>query len=112
MKRKHTKHCGSEKCCTSTGICESTTHGSGHLDNLGYWEFPCFVCARHYETKHNTEWPFIGTVVDPMKKEERLCHCGNKFFVYPDDDYLSKECWDCKLGEALLAEEEEWFGWV
>jgi hypothetical protein len=28
-------------CNTSTGICGSTTRGTGRLDFNGYWEFPC-----------------------------------------------------------------------
>lgn len=34
----------------STGICESLTCGYGHLDHLGYWEFPLYP-AEDYLNK-------------------------------------------------------------
>ena len=54
------KPCGNPDCCSSTGICDSVTHGSGELDDFGYWEFPCYTCARHYESiiPEYTHWPF------------------------------------------------------
>ena len=36
-------------CGTSTGIDGSITHGQGILDENGYWEFPCYQCARESE---------------------------------------------------------------
>lgn len=38
--------CGNPDCCTSTGIHDGITCGSGELDEFGYWEFPCEICAR------------------------------------------------------------------
>lgn len=38
--------CGREECGASTGIDESTTFGTGELDQNGYWEHPCAVCKR------------------------------------------------------------------
>lgn len=52
--------CG-KKCGASTGICGSITFGSGELDTNGYWEFPCFACARDFEKahpEHSSCWPF------------------------------------------------------
>jgi len=42
---KSGNYCGNKDCCVSTGICERTTFGSGMLDNNGYWEHPCIICA-------------------------------------------------------------------
>ena len=35
------KICGNKDCSTSSAIDESLTHGWGHLDELGFWEFEC-----------------------------------------------------------------------
>jgi len=57
--KKRQRPCGNPKCSASTGICESTTFGSGELDQYGYWEFPCSICAREYERKYGEIcWPF------------------------------------------------------
>jgi hypothetical protein len=50
------KKCGNEDCCVSTGICGSLTFGRGELDGLGYWEFPCAICARYYEKEDGCRW--------------------------------------------------------
>jgi hypothetical protein len=65
-----TKDCN---CNVSTGIHEhpragtngipyGLTFGSGECDDYGYWEYPCFDCARKAELRDkvpvNTYWPF------------------------------------------------------
>lgn len=64
-------------CSASTGIHESfdadgsagnpwgLTFGSGNLDRLGYWERPCYDCARWHEQEDGV--PF-GSYW-PIKKE-------------------------------------------
>ena len=37
--------CGNDQCCCSTGIHEGNTYGHGRLDQFGYWQHPCRVCA-------------------------------------------------------------------
>ena len=65
---------GHDKCCTSNGIQGDVTHGSGKLDNHGYWEFPCYECAREWERQfpmNGFAWPFskeIPTVVAQQLK--------------------------------------------
>ena len=52
---------GHEECSASTGICESPTFGRGYLDDYGYWEVPCYECARAFEEKAPDMgpcWPF------------------------------------------------------
>lgn len=56
-----TKPCGNNNCSVSIGIHEGLTFGHGELDDLGYWEFPCYTCARAHEKEYpnNDEaWPF------------------------------------------------------
>lgn len=52
--------CGNKDCGVSTGICDSLTFGSGYLDDHGYWNNPCWTCARDWEKNHPDEecWPF------------------------------------------------------
>lgn len=41
--------CGRADCGTSTAIDEETlTYGRGKLDDYGYWEFPCRICAKAF----------------------------------------------------------------
>ncbi|RJR10257.1 hypothetical protein C4588_03595 [Candidatus Parcubacteria bacterium] len=51
--------CGNDDCCVSTGICGRLTFGSGYLDDHGYWECPCDVCARAWKAENPAEdvWP-------------------------------------------------------
>lgn len=52
--------CGNPKCGGSTNIAEDASFGHGELDECGFWEFPCPVCARDYEREHPNEnaWPY------------------------------------------------------
>lgn len=48
-------------CSVSTGIHDSLTLGSGHLDDNGFWEHPCPECARAHEEQYpecGECWPF------------------------------------------------------
>lgn len=55
------KPCGHPDCSVSTGIDGSLAFGRGELDSNGYFEHPCYPCARAYE-KSNPKagkcWPF------------------------------------------------------
>lgn len=43
---------GHESCCMSTSIDDETlTFGSGKLDHFGFWQYPCYKCAREYERR-------------------------------------------------------------
>jgi len=87
------KFCGNRNCSTSTGICGSTTHGYGLTDDNGYFENPCFLCARFYEkleeVKVGTHWPFPkldklavpAIVTKTMPAIERLLPTKHQFEV-------------------------------
>jgi hypothetical protein len=49
-------------CSCSTGIHDGLTFGSGKLDKHGFFQFPCWDCARWHEKQDlkpiNTYWPF------------------------------------------------------
>lgn len=71
--------CGDPDCCASTGIHDpktsklsGLTFGKGILDYDGYWEFPCLVCARAFETLHPEAapcWPYPDLDVVAYTKE-------------------------------------------
>ena len=49
------------QCKWSSGIHEGLTVGQGKLDKFGYWERPCYFCARKAEEKDPKNgyiWPF------------------------------------------------------
>ena len=52
MITKRKPECGHIDCGISSGIDGSITFGSGLLDENGYWEYPCSVCARAFEEKY------------------------------------------------------------
>ena len=67
-------NCG-RKCSASSGIHEGITFGNGELDEHGYWEKPCYVCARGWDVKFNNEFYPSGesmTPAWPFKRDEVL----------------------------------------
>lgn len=43
--------CGNNFCGTSTGIHEGLTFGAGKLDEHGFWEKPCRICAEAHDAE-------------------------------------------------------------
>ena len=81
---KYVPPCGNWDCHISTGIhedspkCLGLTFGSGELDKYGYWEDPCWICARDWEKKnpnHGPCWPFSE---EELKKHRRSKECENE----------------------------------
>lgn len=70
--------CKNPKCKCSTGIHEGLTFGSGRLDQHGYWEFPCRICAA----QHDRERPQL---IENLTNEIRLGDFDWRGF----DDYES-----------------------
>jgi hypothetical protein len=57
---RHHRYCGNPECGVSTGICDRLTFGSGELDNHGYWEHPCIICAavsQKFSPSLGEVWP-------------------------------------------------------
>lgn len=53
--------CKDQTCSSSTGIHDELTFGKGKLADDGYWEIPCYECARAFEKLHPEYiacWPF------------------------------------------------------
>lgn len=76
-----------KKCSCSTGIHENPladgsaelpwglTFGQGKLDEHGYWEKPCFDCARRHEKQDgvpvNSYWPYDTRLAINSNKENQ-----------------------------------------
>lgn len=64
MLKKKNCACENPDCSISTGyFMDELTFGSGVLDDFGYWEKPCYPCARAWETTHPGSecWPYRET---------------------------------------------------
>lgn len=60
MARSKRAPCGRPDCAVSTSIDDVTlTFGGGDLDQFGYWEIPCAICAEAYQKDHPNQpvWP-------------------------------------------------------
>ena len=91
--------CERPECASSTGICGSTTFGTGELDPYGYWRFPCEECEKAWEEHeeklrsentleitgtirstlydvlcHNCDW--TTTAIRPVNSEFICVKCG------------------------------------
>lgn len=58
LKLKTGKHL---KCGVSTTISGSFSFGNGECDENGFWENPCYECARNHEKRFTDDgacWPF------------------------------------------------------
>ena len=65
---------GHEQCCVSTCIIDCLSFGSGLLDDLGFWQHPCYECAREHEKKFPKDfpcWPFSKEYLDQLKAEKK-----------------------------------------
>lgn len=100
MKTKEMQRpCGNPHCSTSTGIHEGLTFGWGELDDYGYWEHPCAICARDFDEKrpelqktHSQEkpenvewlyisgWPFPDQDISELEKQWKENHLDREDF--------------------------------
>jgi len=55
-------------CKFSTGEHGYPTVGQGRLDDGGFWEVPCYICARKYELKNPGEkcWPHTSKDIETL----------------------------------------------
>jgi acyl carrier protein len=59
--RNETRKCPAKRgdpCARSEAIDGTLTFGNGYLDDYGFWERPCYPCAKAYhERTGNPAWP-------------------------------------------------------
>ncbi len=75
--------CGKQDCGVSTGFHGGFTFGRGTLDDYGYWDTPCGLCARRYDAEHPEDpdgpaWPLPHNPAEVTKREKPV-------LVRPDD---------------------------
>jgi hypothetical protein len=60
---------GHEGCKVSMGIHECLTFGTGKLSDSGFWEYPCWECAREHERQFpecGPCWPHTEAQLEVM----------------------------------------------
>jgi hypothetical protein len=61
-------------CKISTSIAEFLTFGTGKLDSDGFWQYPCYECARAHEEKFPEDfpcWPFSTEWLNERKANKK-----------------------------------------
>ena len=61
-------------CFISSGIHDGLTFGTGELDEYGYFEKPCYECAREWEKQYPESgqcWPFSEEYLNKHKENKQ-----------------------------------------
>jgi len=61
-------------CQVSNGIHDCFTFGTGKLDGTGFWEKPCYECARAYEEQFPESglcWPHTDEQLKEMGFQDK-----------------------------------------
>lgn len=66
--RKPKQPCGNRNCSCSTTIADNFSFGSGGLDSNGFWDKPCYICARDFDKKNPDMVKKYGPS-SPIRKE-------------------------------------------
>lgn len=100
--------CGNPKCSVSTGIHEGLTFGHGKLDNYGYWEHPCPICARNWDSKRNEEIAYFKELYKNHKRAETGLPIEDlDKFLHEQHEWLFIEAWPFPRESYGPAEEAE-----
>ena len=91
-------HCGNDQCRTSTGIHDGLTFGSGKLDDYGFWEHPCRICAEH--------WDQYQIQTREQLLQEYLLEHG--FQIYFDCHQFTIKAKTHKQGIEYLKQQHQW----
>ena len=105
--------CRNPNCRISTGICGCVTFGRGKLDNNGYFEHGCSICAGVWKRRHPEDdvWPaFEDKLCEYYWKEKEPYHVYNGQLMETGiagggRDVLPEEA--CELLNKLTAQVEE-----
>jgi hypothetical protein len=57
-----------KNCKVSSNVFDIITFGSGSLDFNGFWEHPCYDCAREWEIKHPEDGPCWPHTKEQLKE--------------------------------------------
>lgn len=94
--------CGRRECKASTAITDDISFGTGRLDEYGFWEVGCPICARAWEREHpgDKAWPYAPSdSCDP----ENACATHGRCWAHSEwtedcDEYPVK----CKCGRLYF----------
>ena len=90
------KLCGNPECAASS-FEDIPTFGSGEMDQYGFFEKPCWICARKFEELEpgmGPCWPFSDEylnqekLIDLVPDKFKLNLIGNLTKVNPDEMWL------------------------
>jgi len=110
--------CGNPDCHVSTSIDEMTlTFGSGELDDWGFWEKPCFVCATAHKRAcpEDRVWPTklkkyrinVYRLVEPSEPDiyDSLEEIEKEIYIrqplLPENRYEIEEVEECAVYQEL-----------
>lgn len=85
-KIKSDQPCGHSDCACSTGIHEGLTFGHGRLDEYGYWEFPCAICARVWDEKREQTKEEVRVEEGPDYDVDTAEWLNMDAWPFPDQD--------------------------
>lgn len=89
-------------CGMSTGIHDGPTFGKGKLDHNGYWEYPCYECARRHEKEYPEDgecWPWNKEPVNfDALRELNIERCEAKDGFKHNLLSWSPTDWGCAMG--------------
>lgn len=83
--------CGNPECKCSTGIHEELTFGSGKLDDFGYFQFPCAICAREWDRQRPEH--LKKCLADEQERNRSLTPNQIFQFVQQSHEWLFLEAW-------------------
>lgn len=90
--------CNNPECCSSTGIHEGSTFGSGRIDEHGFWEFPCRICAAEHDANREET---IRNVREQILKSGRTIEEAEKYLR--EAIWINEPAWP--YAETNIAEE-------
>ena len=67
--------CGNGECSVTTNVADILDFGSGDLSDNGFWENPCYVCARWFEFKSILEGNLEENCPLPREKTKFAFEC-------------------------------------
>ena len=68
------KACGNPCCGVSSCFTEQFTFGSGKLDDNGFWEHPCRLCAEQFDRENPGFVKVYGPSIPTVHEENNLVY--------------------------------------
>lgn len=80
MIRKRNRRCGNNECGVSTGIDGKLTFGTGHLDDHGFWEYPCESCEQASLERNSLQLLTLKAI----RRIAEVSYFGGRYYDDPD----------------------------